>query len=98
MNQSKSASPKDWQSEQRRYLGDALGTTCICLRANIPQQIYDKTQVSCIRKRTMPTERQLFSAKLMPTSADKGCHVVSVTYPYGRILGFVDLSRYYFFQ
>jgi hypothetical protein len=26
----------------------------------------------------------------MPTSADKGCHVVSVADPYGRILGFLD--------
>jgi hypothetical protein len=26
---------------------------------------------------------------------DKGCHVVSVTDPYGRILGFLDRSRYF---
>jgi hypothetical protein len=25
--------------------------------------------------------------------ADRGCHVVSVTDPYGRILGFLDRSR-----
>jgi hypothetical protein len=30
------------------------------------------------------------SAKLVPTSADRGCHVVSVTDPYGRILGLLD--------
>jgi hypothetical protein len=30
------------------------------------------------------------SAKLVPTSADRGSHVVSVTDPYGRILGFLD--------
>jgi hypothetical protein len=29
-------------------------------------------------------------AKLMPTFADRGCHVVSLTDPYGRILGFLD--------
>jgi hypothetical protein len=29
------------------------------------------------------------SAKLVPTFADRGCHVVSVTDPYGRILGFI---------
>jgi hypothetical protein len=29
---------------------------------------------------------------------DRGCHVVRVTNPYGRILGFLDRSRYYFFQ
>jgi hypothetical protein len=27
--------------------------------------------------------------------ADRGCHVVSVTDPYGRILGFLDSSRYF---
>jgi hypothetical protein len=27
--------------------------------------------------------------------ADKGRHVVSVTDPYGRILGFLDMSRYF---
>jgi hypothetical protein len=27
-----------------------------------------------------------------------GCRVVSVTDPYGRILGFLDRSRYFFFQ
>jgi hypothetical protein len=37
-----------------------------------------------------PSDRRL-SAKLVPTFADRGCHVVSVTDPYGRILGFLDL-------
>jgi hypothetical protein len=32
------------------------------------------------------SDRRL-SAKWLPTFADKGCHVVSVTDPYGRILG-----------
>jgi hypothetical protein len=38
------------------------------------------------------------SAQLIPTFADRGCHLVSVTYPYGRILIFLDWSRYFFFQ
>jgi hypothetical protein len=42
-----------------------------------------------------PSDRRL-SAKLLPTCADKGCHVVSVTDPYGRILDFLDRSRYFF--
>jgi CBS-domain-containing membrane protein len=41
-----------------------------------------------------PSDRR-FSAKLLTTFADKGCHVVSVTDPYGRILGFLDRSRYF---
>jgi hypothetical protein len=42
-----------------------------------------------------PSDRRL-SARLMPTFADRGCHVVSVTDPYGRTLGFLDRSRYFF--
>jgi hypothetical protein len=38
------------------------------------------------------------SAKLMPTFADRGCCVVTATDPHGHILGFVDRSRYFFFQ
>jgi hypothetical protein len=34
----------------------------------------------------------------MEAFADTGCHVVSVTDPYGRNLGFLDRSRYFFFQ
>jgi hypothetical protein len=41
-----------------------------------------------------PSNRRM-SAKWLPTFADKGCHVVSVTDPYGRILGFLDRSRYF---
>jgi hypothetical protein len=44
-----------------------------------------------------PSDRRLL-AKLVPKSEDRGCHVVRMTYPYGRILGFLDLSGYYFFQ
>jgi hypothetical protein len=36
-----------------------------------------------------PSDRRL-SAKLVPTFADRGCHVVSVTDPHGRILGVLD--------
>jgi hypothetical protein len=41
-----------------------------------------------------PSDRRL-SAKWLPTFADKGCHVVSMTDPYDRILGFLDRSRYF---
>jgi hypothetical protein len=34
-----------------------------------------------------PSDRRL-SAKFVPNFADRGCHVISVTDPYGRILGF----------
>jgi hypothetical protein len=44
-----------------------------------------------------PSDRRL-SAKLMPTFADRGCHVVSVTEPHSRIVAFLDRSRYFFFR
>jgi hypothetical protein len=44
-----------------------------------------------------PSDRHL-SEKLLPTSAYRGCNVVSVTDSYGRILGFLDRGRNIFFQ
>jgi hypothetical protein len=41
-----------------------------------------------------PSDRRL-SANWLPTFADKGCHVVSVTDPYCRILDFLDRNRYF---
>jgi hypothetical protein len=42
-----------------------------------------------------PSNRRL-SAKIVPTFADIGCHVVSITDPYDRILGFLDRRRSFF--
>jgi CBS-domain-containing membrane protein len=39
-----------------------------------------------------PSDRR-FSAKLVPIFEDRGCHVVSVTDSYGRILGFLDRGK-----
>jgi hypothetical protein len=43
------------------------------------------------------SDRRL-SAELVSTFADRGFHVVGVTDPYGRNLGSLDRSRYFFFQ
>jgi hypothetical protein len=40
----------------------------------------------------------LLSEKLVSIVVDRKCHVVNLTDPYGRILGFLDRSRYFFFQ
>jgi hypothetical protein len=45
----------------------------------------------------LPSERRL-STMLVSTFAERECDVVSVTDPYGLILGFLDRSRYIFFQ
>jgi hypothetical protein len=44
------------------------------------------------------TSDRRLSAKSVSTFADRGCRVVSVTDSYGRIFGFLDLSRYFFLQ
>jgi hypothetical protein len=44
-----------------------------------------------------PSDHRL-SVKLVPTFAQRVCCVVSTTYPYGRILGFLNRSSYFFFQ
>jgi hypothetical protein len=59
-----------------------------------PITIY--TKLRGLSPRANYIDRRL-SAKLVPTS-DRGCRVVSATDTHGRILGFLDRSRYYFFQ
>jgi hypothetical protein len=50
-----------------------------------------------VREVTMQTERTPLVG-LVSIFADSGYLVVSVTDPYGRNLGFLDRSRYFFFQ
>jgi hypothetical protein len=45
--------------------------------------LFESASVLC-----RPSDRRL-SAKLVPTFADRGCHEVSMTDPYGRVLGFL---------
>jgi hypothetical protein len=54
--------------------------------------------VAWVRERIIPTERPPLVGELVPTFTDRGCHVFSVMDPYGRILAFLDRSRYFFFQ
>jgi hypothetical protein len=66
------------------------------------QEFAESGKLSEVKKKTpwsesaselyRPSDRPL-SAKWLPTFADRGCHVVSVTDPYGRILDFLDRSR-----
>jgi hypothetical protein len=54
--------------------------------------------VASVRERTVLTELPPLVGEASATFADRRCHVVSVTDPYCRILGFLDRSRYFFFQ
>jgi hypothetical protein len=60
-----------------------------------------KRQITFLGSKAWPVRRTCYrrlSAKLAPTLADRGCHVVSTTHPHSRILGFLDRIRYYCFQ
>jgi hypothetical protein len=49
-----------------------------------------------VRERTIPTERPpLVDEVIANFFRIEGCQVVSVTDPYGHILGFLDKSRYF---
>jgi hypothetical protein len=64
-----------------------------------PKQQQTKTNsVAWVREWTILTKRQPLVDEVNANFADRGCHVVSVTYPYGRNLGFLDQSRYFFFK
>jgi hypothetical protein len=43
----------------------------------------------------MPTERPPLVGEVIANFYGRGCHVVSVTDLYGRILGVLDRSRYF---
>jgi hypothetical protein len=64
-------------------------------RVNLPdkQTLWPESASELYR----PSDRRL-SAKLKPTFTVRGCHVVGVTDPYDRNLGFQDRSSYFFFQ
>jgi hypothetical protein len=54
-----------------------------------------KRNMEIVHERTILSNRHL-SAKLVPIIADRGCYIVSTTYPYGHILDFLNQSRYFF--
>jgi hypothetical protein len=53
--------------------------------------------VALVRERTIPTDWRPLVGEVSAIVCGER-HVVSVTDPYGRILGFLDRSRYFFFQ
>jgi hypothetical protein len=89
-------------------LGHAMSTARVaCLERACHRDMEQKKILNCSKRSCetpllesvselyQPSGRRL-SAKLVPTFADRGWHVVSVTDPYDRILGFLDRGRYVF--
>jgi hypothetical protein len=71
---------------------------CVRPTTSVPSKQRKKTPwPESVSEIYRPSDSPL-SAKLKPTFADRGCRVVSTTYPHSRILGFLGRSRYYLFQ
>jgi hypothetical protein len=60
-------------------------------------QITKKTKLHGLSPRANYTDRETAACRRCDCQlfADRGCHVVSMTDPYGRILGFIDQSLYF---
>jgi hypothetical protein len=86
--------PEDMAAETNRYVNTNL--------YNINRQSAKHPHLAHLKKHTpwpesaselyRPSDHRL-SAKLVPTFADRGYHMVSVTNLYGRILGFLDRAH-----
>jgi hypothetical protein len=76
--------------------GSGLASGCSSVQGVLPT-VYKTPWSESASQLYRPSDRHL-SAKLMPTFADRGCHVISVADPHGRILDFLDWRRYFFFQ
>jgi hypothetical protein len=74
--------------------------TYACLLRSSGRHLKKLNSAAWVRERTIPTEteRPPLVGEVSADFHDTGCHMVSVTNPYGRNLGFVDRSRYFFFQ
>jgi CBS-domain-containing membrane protein len=71
--------------------------TLISSRINFYEVSYKQTKTPWLQSvsELYRSSHRRLSAKLVPTFADRGCHVVSVTDPYGRILGSIDWTSAY---
>jgi hypothetical protein len=69
-----------------------------CLAPHFFYAMYFNNSLALVRERSISTDRPPLVGDVSTNFCGLVCHVVSVTNPYGRILGFLDRSRYYFFQ
>jgi hypothetical protein len=83
-------------TRRRALLPERSSGTHCCYRLSKPKGLVRLEGLGEQKEKTAWPESAL--VKLVATSADRGCHMVSVSDPYGRVLGFLDRSRYFFFQ
>jgi hypothetical protein len=86
------------EGDVRSLLFISKESTCTIKSLEKKMQLIQKTPLPESASELYRPSDRYFSAKLVPTFAGIGCHVVSVTDTYGRILGFLDRSRSFFFK
>jgi hypothetical protein len=85
--------PSEQKSKLTKQQEDAFLFACLNYSDFTPKTQWPESARELYR----PSDRRL-STKLLPTFADRGCHVIIVTDPYGRILGFLERGHYSLFQ
>jgi hypothetical protein len=75
----------------------ARGSSCCLINTYSSEQICapKKKKLHGLSPRANYTDRATAACRRSDCFAHKGCHVVSVTDPYGRIHDFLDRSRYF---
>jgi hypothetical protein len=86
---------KTFPFHRSSFCNSTLYNPGTCRTVELPIELTCKTPwPESASKLYRPSVRRL-SAKWLPIFADRRCHLVSVTNPYGLILGFLDRSRYF---
>jgi hypothetical protein len=74
------------------------GLPYVLLLSDLLKTKAELNSVAWVRERNIPTERPPLVGKIIANFCGYRCRVVSAADPYGRILDFLDQSRYFFFQ
>jgi hypothetical protein len=77
-------------------LGDKMNPPNVLVSAKICANVHKK-KIHDLSPRANYTDRAMAACRRSDCQllTDRGCHVVSLTDHYGRILGFLDRSRYF---
>jgi hypothetical protein len=74
----------------------AVGCQNACLSVLSPSAFWERGQHNKKQTSWPESASELYRPKLVPNLEDRRCRVVSATDSHGRILGFLDWSRYFF--
>jgi hypothetical protein len=68
----------------------------ITIVISVQNYYYYYNPVALVRERTIPSDRSPLVSEVSANFTDRGCRVVGTIVPNGRILAFLDWSRFFF--